>query len=206
MSSRLRQFLIESYFSDKEFLTRKVKKDVFIQIDDQDDNDDLTEFCNIFVTVRNRGRFEIELLGRIPVTQDIWDLAEIYGGFVDLDAGRIVLQLDVNQIEVLMDLARKIRKTSRLGGKVRNLNWQRISARTISSLYRFVRTIKEYQRTKGQILSEGRFSKPPPTFFPLQYTNQSGSRNRRTPDRRKDDPCPQPVCGNPDTPYTCSGH
>jgi hypothetical protein len=153
MSSRLRQFLIESYFSDKEFLTRKVRKDVFIQIDDQDDNDDLTEFCNMFVTVRNRGRFEIELLGRIPVTQDIWDLAEIYGGFVDLDAGRIVLQLDVNQIEVLMDLARKIRKTSRLGGKVRNPNWQRISARTISSLYRFVRTIKEYQRTKGQILS-----------------------------------------------------
>jgi hypothetical protein len=153
MSSRLRQFLIESYFNDKEFLTRTVKKDVFIQIDDQDDNDDLTEFCNIFVTVKNRGRFEIELLGRVPVTQDIWDLAEIYGGFVDLDEGRIVLQLDVNQIEVLMDLARKIRQTSRLGGKIRNPNWQRISARTISSLYRFVRTIKEYQRTKGQILS-----------------------------------------------------
>jgi hypothetical protein len=153
MSSKLRQFLIESYFGEKEFLTRKVKKDVFVQIDDQDDNDNMTEFCNIFVTVRKRGRFEIELLGRIPVTQEMCDLAEIYDGFVDLEAGRLALQLDVNQIEVLMDLAKRIRNTSRLGGKVRNPNWQRISARTISSLYRFVRTIKEYQRTKGHILS-----------------------------------------------------
>ena len=51
MSSRLRQFLAEAYFSEKEFLTCKVRKGIFIQIDDQDDNDDLTEFCNIFVTV-----------------------------------------------------------------------------------------------------------------------------------------------------------
>jgi hypothetical protein len=153
MSSRLRQYLIESYFGDKEFLTRKFKKDVFIQIDDQDDNDDINEFCNIFVTVKSRGRFEMELLGRMPVTRDINDLAEIYGGFVDLERERVVLNIDTNQIEVIMDLAKKIRKTSRLGSKVRNPNWQRISARTISSLYRFVRIIKEYQRTKGQILA-----------------------------------------------------
>jgi hypothetical protein len=153
MSSRLRQFLIEAYFGEKEFLTRKVKKDVFIQIDDQDDNDDLTEFCNIFVTVKNRGKFEIELLGRIPITREIIDLAEIYNGFVDMNAERIVLNIDANQIEVVMDLAKKIRKTSRLGSKIRNPNWNRISARTISSLYRFVRLIREYQRTKGQILS-----------------------------------------------------
>lgn len=153
MSSRLRQFLVDSYFSEKEFLTRKVRKGIFIQIDDQDDNDDMTEFCNIFVTVKKRGRFEIELLGRFPITQEICDLAEIYGGFVDLDTGRVALNLNLNQIEAITDLARKIRNTSKLGGKVRNHNWQRISARTISSLYRFVRTIKEYQRTKGQIIS-----------------------------------------------------
>jgi hypothetical protein len=153
MSSRLRQFLSESYFGEKEFLTRTMRKDSFIQIDDQDDNDDLTEFCNIFVTVKNRGQFEIELLGKFPVTRDISDLAEIYGGLVDLELGRVVLNLDVNQVEAITDLAKRIRKTSRLGARVNNHNWQRISARTISSLYRFVRLIKEYQRTKGQILS-----------------------------------------------------
>jgi hypothetical protein len=153
MSSRLRQFLTETYFGDKEYLTRKVRKDVFIQIDDQDDNDDLTEFCNIVVTVKNRGRFEIELLGRIPVTKEICDLAEIYGGSADLSAGRIVLNLDANQIEAVMDLAKKIRMTSRMGARINNPSWHRISARTISSLYRFVRIIKEYQRTKGQIIS-----------------------------------------------------
>lgn len=153
MSSRLRQFLSESYLGEKEFLTRRIKKDTFIQIDDQDDNDDLTEFCNIFVTVKNRGHFEIELLGRFPVTQDISDLAEIYDGVVDLTEGRVMLDLNVNQVEAIMDLAKKIRKTSRLGAKVNNRNWHRISARTISSLYRFVRLIKEYQRTNGQIIS-----------------------------------------------------
>jgi hypothetical protein len=149
MSTRLMQYLFKSYYGDKEFLTRKVPRDQAIQIDDQDDNDDLTEFCNIFVTVRKGGNFEIELLGRMPITREISDLAEIYGGFVDTKVGRIVLNLNPNQIEVLMDLAKKIRTTSRMGDKVKNPNWHRLAARTISSLYRFVRVIKEYAGSRG---------------------------------------------------------
>jgi len=143
---------VEAYFGEKDFLTSKVSKKTFIQIDDQDDNDDITSFCNIFVTVKNRGRFEIEILGRIPITQEIADLAEIYNGYADMDSGRIVLDLDVNQIEAVMDLAKKIHKTSRIGTMIKNPNWTKMAARTISSLYRFVRVIKEYQRTKGQIM------------------------------------------------------
>ncbi len=152
MSSRLRQFLIEAYFGEKDFLTRKVTKNTFIQIDDQDDNDDITTFCNIFVTVKKHGQYEIEILGRVPVTQDIADLAEIYNGYADMESGRIVLNLDVNQIEAVMDLAKKIHKTSRMGTMIKNQNWTKMAARTISSLYRFVRVIKEYQRTKGQFI------------------------------------------------------
>jgi hypothetical protein len=152
MSSKLRRFLVESYLGEKEIITGSVKKDYAIQIDDQDDNDDLVEFCNMFVTVGKRGHFVFELLGRIPLTQEIVDLAEIYGGSIVRDPGRIMIRLNLNQIEVLMDLANKIRKTSRMGSTIGNHNWHRISARTISSIYRFVRIIKEYTKIKGQIV------------------------------------------------------
>jgi hypothetical protein len=152
MSARLRRYLTESYLGEKDFITGSVKKDFAIQIDDMDDNDDLTQFCTMFVTVGNRGNFVFELLGNIPLTQEIVDLSEIYGGSVERDPGRIVFPLNLNQIEVLMDLAKKIRKTSKAGISVVNPNWQRISARAISSIYRFVRIIREYTRTRGHVL------------------------------------------------------
>jgi hypothetical protein len=149
MSSKLRRYLVEAYFGEKEFITGSVKKDFAIQIDDQDDNDDLIEFCNMFVTVGNRGHFMFELLGRIPLTQNIVDLTEIYNGTVERDPGRIMIRLNIDQIELLMDLAKKIRKTSRMGITIANPQWHRISARTISSIYRFVRIIREYKKLKG---------------------------------------------------------
>ena len=152
MSSKLRRYLVEAYFGEKEFITGSVKKDFAIQIDDQDDNDDLVEFCNMFVTVGKRGHFVFELLGRIPLTQDIVDLAEIYNGTVERNPGRIMIRLNVDQIELLMDLAKNIRKTSRMGLAIANPSWHRISARTISSIYRFVRIIREYTKIKGQIV------------------------------------------------------
>jgi hypothetical protein len=152
MSARLRQYLVESYFAEKLFLTGAIKKDFAIQIDDLDDNDDLTRFCTMFVTVGNRGYFVFELLGRVPLTREIADLVEIYNGTVEKEPGRIAIRLNLDQIEVLMDLAKKLQKTSRRGISIDNPNWQRISARTVSSIYRFVRMIKEYRKTRGQAL------------------------------------------------------
>ena len=148
MSARLRQYLIESYFGDKEFITRKVTKNVFIQIDDQDDNDNINQFCNIFVTVRDRGTFDLELLGLIPFTREICDLVEIYNGSVNTTIGHIDIPLTLNQIGVVLDLAGKIKKTANLGSTIKNSNWHRIAPRTVSSLYRFVRIVKEYQNAK----------------------------------------------------------
>jgi hypothetical protein len=151
MSSKLRRFLAESYLGEKEFITSNVRKDYAIQIDDLDDNDDLTQFCTMFVTVGNAGNFVFELLGPIPLTQEIVDLAEIYSGTVERAPARLLMRLNINQIEMLMDLAKKIRATSRMGYTIENPNWHRISARTISSMYRFVRVVKEYTKIKGQI-------------------------------------------------------
>ncbi len=150
MSSRLRRYLVESYIGGRDFITGTIKKGLAIQIDDQDDNDDLTQFCTMFVTVGNRGHFLFELLGRIPLTHEIVDLAEIYDGTVQRNPERVAIRLNLNQIEVLMDLARKIRKTSKGEYSLDYPGWHRISARTISSIYRFVRLIKEYRKTGGQ--------------------------------------------------------
>ncbi len=149
MSSRLRQYLIDAYENRHSLsLSNNLTTDIPIQIDDQDEDDKLNEFCNIFCIVKSRNNFRIELSGNFPITQEIADLVEIYEGIADTVQGRLVLELNVEQVEVLMDLADRIRKTSFMGPAICNQNWLPISARTISSIYRFVRIIKEYKNTK----------------------------------------------------------
>jgi hypothetical protein len=145
MSNNLRQYLVDAYENrHTSLLPKKLPADTPIQIDDQDDSDKLNEFCNIFCIVKTKDSFTLEMIGAFPITSDIADLAEIYNGQADPLNGRLNLNLNIYQIEVLMDLADKIRKTSFMGNAI-NSAWLTISSRTISSLYRFVRIIKEYQ-------------------------------------------------------------
>lgn len=146
MSYPLSQFLIDAYESRQlNTLHRKPYFDIPVQIDDQDDNDKLDDFCNIFITVKPKNQFKIELIGKFPITKELSDLALTHGGFSDPDQGKLVLILSAENIEIVLDLADKIRKTSFLGPIISNSNWLTISSRTISSLYRFVRIIKEYK-------------------------------------------------------------
>lgn len=147
MSAHLRQFLSDAYKSQRNFyLPKKHLKSAPIQIDDQDDSDSINHFCNIFCSVGKKNSFSIELKGRFPITQEIADLAEIYDGFADPAAGKVVIPLTLDQVEVLRDLSDKLRKTSFMGDLVNNPVWLAVSARTISSLYRFIRIMKEYKQ------------------------------------------------------------
>jgi|GEM_PF-795781 len=144
MTVHLNQFLSDAYESRHiSSFPRKSIRDISIQIDDQDDSDHLEEFCNLFCTVLKRNLFMIELIGNFPITPDISDLAEIYSGSYDPVHKRLLIVLNTEQIDVLTDLADKIRKTSFVNIS-ENPEWLKVSARTISSLYRFVRIIKEY--------------------------------------------------------------
>jgi len=145
MSQRLFQYLISVYEKQKMPVLRSKRSIIPIQIDDQDDNDNLNDFCTVFIVVKKKGSFHIELSGKIPITTEISDLAEIYDGYASETKGKISLTLNPLQIDVLLDLASRLKKTAFLGPRVKNPNWHRISARTISSLYRFVRTIKEFR-------------------------------------------------------------
>lgn len=115
-----------------------------IQIDDQDDNDNINEFCNVFCTVLNKKKFRIDLTGNFPITDGIADLADIYNGFIDRTINRLSLILDFKQIDVVADLADKIKKATFVQDDNNSGTLIPMSARTISTLYRFVRTVKEF--------------------------------------------------------------
>lgn len=151
MASSLKRYLLETYTPHQRYY-QTVSKSSFIQIDDQDDYDNISDFINIFVTVKGRYNITIEIVGKIPITQDMADLAEIYRGSVDLTANRIEFTINPKQIEVLTDLAGLIRKTASMGDLVGNPHWNQYSARTISTLNRFIRTIREYIALKQKQL------------------------------------------------------
>jgi hypothetical protein len=148
MASELREYLADVYKSRHSFsLPKKYLKTTPIQIDDQDDDDSIADFCNIFCIIRSGNALTLEFYGRFPITREMADLVEIYGGRIDSRAGKIALPLTIDQIEVLRDLSEKIRKTSFMGDMANNPSWLSMSARTISSLYRFIRIIKEYRKS-----------------------------------------------------------
>jgi hypothetical protein len=150
MSSYLQQYISDVYKSQHAFtLPKKHIKSAPIQIDDQDDNDSLTDFCNIFCYVGPKNIITLEFYGRIPITKELTDIMEIYGGSADPSAGKMVVRFSPDQIEVLRDISDKLRKTSPMGDLVNNPSWLSVSARTISSLYRFMRIIREYKQARG---------------------------------------------------------
>ena len=69
MSTRLRHYLIDAY-ENRRSVHQPSKADPRypIQIDDQDDNDKLTEFCTVFCTVCKNDSFTLELTGALPLT------------------------------------------------------------------------------------------------------------------------------------------
>jgi hypothetical protein len=148
MSAHLRNYLFDAYKSPRNFFLPKANmKTAVLQIDDQDDTDSIAEFCNIFCTVGKKTAFTVEFSGRFPITQEMADLVEIYNGSVDRSSGKLSVTLNLNQIAVLRDLSDKLRKTSFLGDMVNNPGWLGVSARTISSIYRFMRIIEEYKKS-----------------------------------------------------------
>jgi hypothetical protein len=143
MSAALHKHLTKTFVSGKNFSLNRPKSG-FIQVDDQDDYDNIADFVNIFVSVKKQNHFHIELTGKMVITQDMADLVEIYQGKVNPVANYVCLTLHPKQIEVLQDLAGLIRKTATIGDLVGNPHWHKYSARTISTLNRFVRCIQEY--------------------------------------------------------------
>jgi hypothetical protein len=149
MISRLQQQVYDLYKSGITSVLTDDGPGGPIQIDDQDELDNIEEFCTIFVQFHSKNHFTLEMRGNFPLTRDIADLVEIYNGSVGYNPARITLRLSPLQIDALLDLAGRIRKTAFMGKSVKNPNWHRVSARTISSLYRFIRIVKSYREQRS---------------------------------------------------------
>jgi hypothetical protein len=150
MAPKLLDFLREAYEPRKSDVATDVRHDVPIQVDDQDDYDNVSEFCNVFVSVRKRDTLRVELEGRFPPTAELQGLAEKQGGNIDRKRGRLSLILSPAQTEVLIELAQGLKNTAQMGDTVGNPNWRKISSRTASSLHRLARLIDEYVQLKSR--------------------------------------------------------
>ena len=145
MPSQLFHYLVDTYECRHTLPHSGASGNLYpIQIDDQDDNDNINEFCNVFCTVLNNKKFRIDLTGSFPLTDSITDLADIYNGFIDRSINRLSMVLYIKQIDVVADLADKIKKATFITDDNASSKLIPISARTISTLYRFVRTVKEF--------------------------------------------------------------
>ena len=150
MSRKLRNFLVYTYTLRDDYRPSKIRKEYPIQIDDQDPNDNIAQFCNVFVTVGDRNTFILELCGNFPVMRKLIDLAEIYeGGFI-AEKKKVIFHLNFDRIEVIRDICEILKDSATMGESVENPEWIHMSARTVSTLNRFSRTIKEYlNETRG---------------------------------------------------------
>jgi len=122
---------------------------VFVHIDDRDDGDSLTDFCNIFCSLVSGKRLRLELTGRFPITDDMADFAKERGGFTDIERGMLAVNISADQASAVDELAQLVKKTARMGSIIGNPSWFRISARTVSSLLRFGRVLREYIEDAG---------------------------------------------------------
>jgi hypothetical protein len=125
------------------------KRNVFIHVDDRDDGDSLTDFCNIFCSAISGKRLRLELTGRFPITEEMANFAEAHGGFADVERGTLSINISIDQTLAVDELAQLVKKTARMGSVIGNPVWFRISARTVSSLLRFGRVLREYSEGAG---------------------------------------------------------
>ena len=151
MQSRLSQYLLERYEDGLGSFRQRggSRRNVFIHIDDRDDGDSLTDFCNIFCSFLSGKNLRLELTGIFPITEEMADFAEARGGFADVERGTLALNVSPDQTSSVDELARLVKKTARMGSIIGNPNWFRISARTVSSLLRFGRVLREYSESAG---------------------------------------------------------
>lgn len=149
MPKSLKTYLHNAYATEKD--TAFPWSNKFIQIDDQNDNDNIQTFCNIFLTFLSPKSFELELNGKFPITPKIRDICEIYQGYANIHRKRITLRLDQDKCDVIDSLTEMLKETSLLGDSVDNREWEQMCARTISSLKRLSRTLRAFKRPKTAV-------------------------------------------------------
>jgi len=133
VSSSFAQLLVQAYP-----MQNYSELNVF-QVDDQTDEDDIEEFCNIWVKIKSpfTPQFELELVGIKPITPQIRDLIEIYNGTINERYHQLTVSLHVKQVAMLEDLADVISILKPTHSPLRTSTFYEIRDRTAYSLHKF---------------------------------------------------------------------
>jgi hypothetical protein len=155
MSKKLFRYLMDEYAGTGKVSLRGVKWDTPIQIDDQDDNDTLVQFCNMWVNVYAMGRMELEIWGNFPCTDEVRACIARFGGRYSSQRKSLILFIRVREIELLLEMADLFERLSSMPNKnvewstgYRNPSWHSVALRTAGSLRRFVNTVLQYRRLR----------------------------------------------------------
>lgn len=124
-----------------------------VQIDDQNQIDIQSGFCQIHVTVQSRESSTALLeLSPAPHNGEVSELLHEHGGQLVHGSTGATIRLSVGPRDArrVRDLARAIRRITRRGETYADRNWKWICRRTADSLEQFARVLADAKRSRIQ--------------------------------------------------------
>lgn len=150
MSLLLKHFLYDKYegFGDKRI--KDISRDYPFKVDDQTDKDNHDLFCGIFVSVKEKDRFELSLTNNAPINTDIENLIKTKAGkaIKTKRASYIEVDLSVEDIKFIKSLSQLIADIVSSGKRYTNRNWKWLCPRTSASLDRLATNLVEYNKSR----------------------------------------------------------
>jgi|GEM_PF-2354241 len=151
--SRLRDHLLDAYdgYADKRIKNRSLDRP--IKINDKDSHDVYPHYCSILVRVPDRTGEALTLpLQHCPHNPDLIALVKKHGGTaITSDHGcDIQLNLNANQIGTVTSLANAISEVTKKGSRYPNPNWKWTCPKTVDSLRRLAKVLKDYKVHRSQ--------------------------------------------------------
>jgi len=146
MTPKLREYLYNLYggFADKRY--KKTEYDMPIKLDDQSEHDITDAFCGVFVSVPTERLLQLRLTNNAPVTEEIRNLVESYGGSIyeNNRNSNIEIGIDPSNYLFIDNLAKTIDNAISSGRKYHNPNWKWLCPRTAKTLSKLSKAIQKF--------------------------------------------------------------
>jgi hypothetical protein len=137
----LKRFLRSVYEAREPAARRSGRTDAPVQVDDQNDSDDVADFCTVFVSVR-RSILHIVLEGPIPAALTFPSSCRCEASTSACGHRRVTVRVPALRIESLLEVAESLLAAP---GSATPRTWAPVADRTARSLERLVRAVREYQ-------------------------------------------------------------
>jgi hypothetical protein len=137
----LKGFIRSVYQTREPHASRQARTDAPVQVDDQNDSDNVADFCTVFVTVR-RSVLHVVLEGPIPATVVFPSSCRSEVSTSTQAHSRLTIRVPASHVESLLEVAEALLAVP---GSAAPRTWAPVAVRTARSLERLVRAVREYQ-------------------------------------------------------------